>query len=116
MKDRLYRLLPAVCCVALVFSFVKINALENEIRNLKNTISATDRNLTSSISSIYANVDRQMKEQASLLYDEEYTVVSADGKDWDDNHGWYSGMEATEVYNPDGTLLYAVEIDDTLYK
>lgn len=42
--------------------------------------------------------------------------VSRDGRDWDDSFGWYHGMEAGKVFNPDGTLLYRLDYDEELYK
>ena len=78
MKDRFYKLLSVICCVALIFSFGKIRSLENDIRNLKTYVSRVEHNVQQDVNSIYSNVDAQLEKQASLLNNTGFRVVSGD--------------------------------------
>lgn len=53
--------------IALVVAFVKIENLESEIDNVRNNYSSEISLMQGNISSIYNNVDEQLKQQASIL-------------------------------------------------
>ena len=62
-----YQLLAIGLTIALVVCFVKIEDLRTRINQLDNTHSSDVARLQTQISSIYNNVDEQMKKQGSLF-------------------------------------------------
>ena len=76
MKDKIYKIASVVSCILLVVSYMKITELESKINNLNTAISRTERSLENSMSSIYSNVDRMLREEASLLLGYECNIIS----------------------------------------
>ncbi len=56
-----------ILAIALIASFTKITALEHEIDNVRSHYASEVSMLRQEISGIYQNVDKQLKEEASLL-------------------------------------------------
>lgn len=61
--------LIACLAVALVVSFMRIGSLEREVDEIRSAYSAEVSALRGDMQSIYANVDAQLKQQASILSD-----------------------------------------------
>ena len=72
------KLIVAALVIALTISFVQIGLLNERIDQLQNGIHNQHQQFMNQIESIYTNVDRQLKEEASLLsgVDAEYGEIS----------------------------------------
>ncbi|MFI3255547.1 MAG: hypothetical protein R3Y63_14640 [Eubacteriales bacterium] len=67
MKKKIPYILTALLVVTQIYSLSRIKNLENQIINANNTINNVNSDLSWHINSIYSNVDKQLKEQASLI-------------------------------------------------
>ena len=140
-KTQLLTILVIALGIALCFAFVKINDLELRIRNLQGYMNSSVSMLENSVNSIYANVDQQLKEEASLLsgveaeYGEinlqDHTVdvtmklvpklisedmkisVSINGRSVDltKSGSAFTGMIPVDIYNVDELLLMSIETE-----
>ena len=72
------KLIVAALVIALTISFVQIGLLNERIEQLQNGMHNQHQQFMNQIESIYTNVDRQLKEEASLLsgVDAEYGEIS----------------------------------------
>ena len=66
-RNRLLGLLIVALCIALVFAFLKIDALETEIQQVRNHYMNELQMIRNDVSRIYSDVDRMLEEKASLL-------------------------------------------------
>lgn len=73
-KNKIFKIVIICLAVALVISFFMISNLNNELSNTKNNLNNQISNLREEIDSIYGNVDRKLKKQASLLSESDYTL------------------------------------------
>ena len=134
-------LILAALVIALTISFVQIGLLNERIDQLQNGIHNQHHQFMNQIESIYTNVDRQLKEEASLLsgVDAEYgeisiedhtidvTVklvpklisenmkvqVSIDGRSTDLSRDGsaFSGTIAVDIYNVGEQMLMTIKTD-----
>ena len=135
------KLIVAALVIALTISFVQIGLLNERIDQLQNGIHNQHQQFMNQIESIYTNVDRQLKEEASLLsgVDAEYgeinledhtidvTVklvpklisenmkvqVSIDGRSTDLSRDGsaFSGTIAVDIYNVGEQMLMTIKTD-----
>ena len=135
------KLILAALVIALTISFVQIGLLNERIDQLQNGIHNQHQQFMNQIESIYTNVDRQLKEEASLLsgVDAEYgeisiedhtidvTVklvpklisenmkvqVSIDGRSTDLSRDGsaFSGTIAVDIYNVGEQILMTIKTD-----
>ncbi len=71
------RIIVLLLAVLLVFGAIKIGTLTDDIKNLRSQTSELDSEiqmLRNEINSVYTNVDKQLKEEASLISGVDYTV------------------------------------------
>ena len=135
------KLIVAALVIALTISFVQIGLLNERIDQLQNGMHNQHQQFMNQIESIYTNVDRQLKEEASLLsgVDAEYgeisiedhtidvTVklvpklisenmkvqVSIDGRSTDLSRDGsaFSGTIAVDIYNVGEQMLMTIKTD-----
>ena len=135
------KLIVAALVIALTISFVQIGLLNERIDQLQNGIHNQHQQFMNQIESIYTNVDRQLKEEGSLLsgVDAEYgeisiedhtidvTVklvpklisenmkvqVSIDGRSTDLSRDGsaFSGTIAVDIYNVGEQMLMTIKTD-----
>ena len=135
------KLIVAALVIALAISFAQIGLLNERIDRLQNGMHNQHQQLMNQIESIYTNVDRQLKEEASLLsgVDAEYgeisiedhtidvTVklvpklisenmkvqVSIDGRSTDLSRDGsaFSGTIAVDIYNVGEQMLMTIKTD-----
>ena len=94
------KLIVAALVIALTISFVQIGLLNERIDQLQNGIHNQHQQFMNQIESIYTNVDRQLKEEASLLsgVDAEYGEISIE----DHTIDAHSSVERAEWHNGRG--------------
>lgn len=71
------RIIVLLLAVLLIFGAIKIGTLTDDIKNLRSQTSELDSEiqmLRNEINSVYTNVDKQLKEEASLISGVDYTV------------------------------------------
>lgn len=78
LKDRDLYIIILAMVIMLVFCFVKINSLSEEIDHLKRDYLSEDDMLRDQINSIYRNVDEQLKKQASLITESTFSLGELD--------------------------------------
>lgn len=66
-KNTGLKIVVAILAFALVGCFIWVNTLNNEINRLSNAMHSQHQQFMNQVESIYSNVDRQLKEEASLL-------------------------------------------------
>lgn len=66
-KESFYQVLIIGLVIAVIVSFVRINSLKSDISLLEHSLSNETSRLGTQISSIYDNVDNQLKKEASLF-------------------------------------------------
>ena len=66
-KNTGLKIVVAILAFALVACFIWVNTLNNEINRLSNAMHSQHQQFMNQVESIYSNVDRQLKEEASLL-------------------------------------------------
>ena len=66
-KNTGLKIVVAILAFALVACFIWISTLTNEINRLSNAMHSQHQQFMNQVESIYSNVDRQLKEEASLL-------------------------------------------------
>ena len=66
-KNTGLKIIVAILTFALVACFIWVNTLNNEINRLSKAMHSQHQQFMNQVESIYSNVDRQLKEEASLL-------------------------------------------------
>ena len=79
-KNTGLKIVVAILAFALVGCFIWVNTLNNEINRLSNAMHSQHQQFMNQVESIYSNVDRQLKEEASLLsgFEVEYGEINLD--------------------------------------
>ena len=77
-KNTGLKIIVAILAIALVACFIWVNTLTNEINRLSNAMHSQHQQFMNQVESIYSNVDRQLKEEASLLsgFEVEYGEIN----------------------------------------
>lgn len=66
-KNTGLKIVVAILAIAVLGCFIWINTLTNEINRLSQSMHSQHQQFINQVESIYSNVDRQLKEEASLL-------------------------------------------------
>ncbi len=77
-KTKVYRIITVCLAAALVVSFFMLEKLNSKMDSLRSNYNNQILNIREEINSIYGNVDRKLKKQASLLSDMNYEIGSYD--------------------------------------
>lgn len=117
MKERWQKIFNIISLVLLLVCVVKINWMNNEITNLKNTVNNEYHMLQNSIDSISSSVRYEMEQANNILSDSGF---NSDGLNIKDKTAAMSCYVVPKVYNPDKTVAAIIcngeEIPMTLEK
>jgi len=138
-KNTGLKIMVAVLAVALFACFIWVHTLTNEINRLGKAMHSQHQTLMNQVESIYTNVDRQLKEEASLLSGvvaeygelnlENHTIdvtvklvpklisedmkvrISIDGRsvDLSEDGTGFSGTIPVDIYNRNEQLLMTIQ-------
>ena len=140
-KNTGLKIIVAILVIALFACFIWVYTLTNEINRLSNAMHSQHQQFMNQVESIYTNVDRQLKEEASLLSGveaeygeisiEDHTIdvtvklvpklisenmkiqVSIDGRSTELSRDGsaFSGTIAVDIYNVGEQMLMTIETD-----
>ena len=140
-KNTGLKIIVAILVIALFACFIWVYTLTNEINRLSNAMHSQHQQFMNQVESIYTNVDRQLKEEASLLSGveaeygeisiEDHTIdvtvklvpklisenmkiqVSIDGRSTElfRDGSAFSGTIAVDIYNVGEQMLMTIETD-----
>lgn len=78
MKKNFNTIISLITCAALVICIFQIKSLESEIDDLKRSMAQRVENISMEIDSVYYNIDNKLEQQARLITDDSWQIVSAD--------------------------------------
>ena len=140
-KNTGLKIIVAILVIALFACFIWVYTLTNELNRLSNAMHSQHQQFMNQVESIYTNVDRQLKEEASLLSGveaeygeisiEDHTIdvtvklvpklisenmkiqVSIDGRSTELSRDGsaFSGTIAVDIYNVGEQMLMTIETD-----
>lgn len=111
MKKHFTTIIMVISCVATVMCLVRINELQNTVRNYSYRISELESNIRNEINGISYEVESALEQQASLISDSGWDWQNLENADIKNNKIVIDCYVTAKQYNPDTTqaVIYCGE-------
>ncbi|MBQ5782591.1 MAG: hypothetical protein IIV99_04300, partial [Oscillospiraceae bacterium] len=111
MKKHFTTIIMAISCIVTVMCLVRINELQDTVRNYSYRISEQENNIRNEINSISYEVESALEQQASLISDSGWDWQNLENADIKNNKIVIDCYVTPKQYNPDTTqaVIYCGE-------